>query len=288
MKISRIGIVAVLSAAMIFGFASCDTGDGDTPATAYIGTKAPGEAKAVGDIVFTDGSATPYSADLTLTDAQKAAAIALIFYKGTGLNSGDDTTTSRTLGVGLKHNWSGLCAWCPDSAAAFEKRITTIQCYHSGSAGALTFTGDRNGSDNLEQISDFLISLGETDDTGTAENYPAFYICKNYKDTATNIAGTDYESGWYLPSIAELFQIYACRADTANGFDIDAASSLCGGDSFGTYLLFWSSSQYAQDEPESAYRLDFTDGGWRDDIKYYTNYVCAVRAFNQRNEVERI
>ena len=50
----------------------------------YIGTKAPTETKAVGDIVFTDGSATPYSADLELTDEQKAAAIAVIFYAGTG------------------------------------------------------------------------------------------------------------------------------------------------------------------------------------------------------------
>ena len=50
----------------------------------YIGTKAPSEAKAVGDIVFSDGSATPYSADLELTDEQKAAAIAVIFYAGTG------------------------------------------------------------------------------------------------------------------------------------------------------------------------------------------------------------
>ena len=62
----------------------------------------------VGDIVFSDGSATPYTANLTLTDEQKAAAIAVIFYKGTGLNSyvnhKDDTSKTRTLGMGLLHS----------------------------------------------------------------------------------------------------------------------------------------------------------------------------------------
>ena len=87
----------------------------------YIGTKKPKENKAVGDIVFNDGSAMPFAAYEALEegndkDTIKDAAIALIFYSGTELNSDDpegnaDTTTSRTLGVGLKHNRSGL-AWC--------------------------------------------------------------------------------------------------------------------------------------------------------------------------------
>ena len=241
---------------------------------AYIGTKAPGEAKAVGDIVFNDGSATPYSAELTLTDKQKEAAIALIFYKGTGLNSGDDTTTSRTLGVGLKHNRSGL-AWCLKSADAYSKNIATIQCPASGNAGGLTFTGDRDGSDNLEQVETF----DGVDDTATEANYPAFYFAKNYSTTATNL-GEDYADGWYLPSIAELFQIYANGKGTSKVFDIDAASNLCGGDSF-RYNGYWSSSQYASFD-SYAYFLTFYFGDWTGWYKYDAdgNYVCAVRAFN--------
>ncbi len=257
--------------------------DGGTDAPGYFTLKPIGSKSkpdAVGDIVFTDGSATPYSADLTLTDAQKAAAIALIFYKGTGLNSGDDTTTSRTLGVGLKHyTKNGLdgLAWCLDSAAAYSKNITTIQCPASGDAGALTFTGDRNGSDNLEQIEAF----DGVDDTATAANYPAFYFAKNYSDTATNIAGTDYESGWYLPSIAELFQIYANGKGENKVFDIDAASEALGGDKFGT-SCYWSSSQYASYD-DMSYQLSFYNEGL--DGYYYKDYdlascVCAVRAFN--------
>lgn len=257
---------------------------------AYIGTKAPDVAKEVGDIVFNDGSAMPYADFTVLTDeeqnAKKTSAIALIFYKGTGLNSDDaegnaDNTTSRTLGVGLKHNKSGL-AWCLDSANAYNTIITTIKCPADGSAGALTFTGDKNGSDNLEQIEAF----DGVDDTGTADNYPAFYFAKNYKEqkigseTVSRIpAESEFETGWYLPSIAELFQIYACRADTANGFELDAASSALGGDNFGT-SWYWSSSQYASAD-YIAYLLSFNSGDRLTNSKSYDNgSVCAIRAFN--------
>ena len=246
----------------------------------YIGTKAPSEAKAVGDIVFTDGSATPYASDLTLTDDQKAKAIAVIFYVGTELNSGDDTT-SRTLGVGLAHNTSGL-AWCTSSAKAYSKNITTIQCPASGSAGALTFTGDKNGSDNLSQIGTFLASNNSTDDddTATEANYPAFYFAKNYasqkigSESESRIAaGSDYASDWYLPTIAELFQIWKNRAT------VDAASQLCGGSQFSTNV-YWSSSQYASDDTY-AYLLSFYNGYCASYNKPDVNkYVCAVRAFN--------
>ena len=138
----------------------------------------------------------------------------------------------------------------------------------------MTFTGDRNGSDNLEQIEAF----DGVDDTATTENYPAFYFAKNYSDTATNIAGTDYESGWYLPSIAELFQIYANGKGENKVFDIDAVSEALGGDKFDTDF-YWSSSQYASDDCVS-YDFYFYYGDWNFGYKYFTNAVCAVRAFN--------
>ena len=250
---------------------------------AYIGTKAPTVAKEVGDIVFNDGSAMPYTAFTALTDAEKdtkkTSAIALIFYNGTGLNSDNaegnaDNTTSRTLGVGLKHNKSGL-AWCTNSANACNKNITTIQCPASGNAGALTFTGDKNGSDNLEQIEDF----DGVDDTSTVTNYPAFYFAKNYSTHATNL-GENYASGWYLPSIAELFQIYANGKGANKAFDLDAASYALGGNKFGDDY-YWSSSQYASHPSGAAYMLGFSNGGEIDNTKdgHFT-YVCAIRAFN--------
>ena len=231
-----------------------------TPTT-YIGTKAPTEAKAVGDIVFTDGSATAYTSELTLTDEQKSKAVAVIFYVGTDCSN---DSTSRTLGVGLAQNQSGL-EWCLSSAKAYNVKITTIQ------------ESDKNGSDNLEQIEAFE----GVDDTATEANYPAFYFAKNYSSTATNL-GETYADGWYLPAKAELQKIYDILSTVNNALDA------CGGTTFETTGAYWSSSQNASYD-NVAYRLSFANGDWNYSLKNLSNFtsgrttapliVCAVRAF---------
>lgn len=267
----------------------------------YFGTKEPTEIKEVGDIVFKDGSATPYTSELTLTDEQKEAAIAIIFYKGTDLNNDiyketdnkdkviwepGDTTTIRTLGVGLKHEKSGL-PWCLyhnlEPANAYNRNITTIQCDYDNSDGIYIFTGKKNGSNNFKYISDFLIEHHVEDDTGVVEKYPSFHFAKNYKNVATNIVGTKFESGWYIPSVAELYQIYVCMHDTSNGINIDTASELCGGDMFKTGK-YWSSSQYNL-QKDVACRIIFSDGKY--DVQYKggskktdnQSYVCVIHEF---------
>ena len=252
---------------------SNSNGGNQNPAPTYIGTKAPTEAKAVGDIVFTDGSATAYTTELTLTDAQKAAAIAVI-YKVDG---------TKPYGVGLVHNRDGL-AWCSNSASAYNQNIADIQCKpdDGGSEGNYTFANatDKDGSNNFEQIKSYLISMAEnfiTDDTtgeGAADRYPAFYFAKNYKDqTNSHVNGTDYEDGWYLPTLAELFDVWKEKET------VDAVSALCGGSEFDD-SEYWSSSQDASLK-SNAYRLDFDSG------EYYCvnkkndeDYVCCIRAFN--------
>ena len=193
--VKAFAVMAIMTAGAFFAGCANPAGAGGSE---ILGTKAPDVAKAVGDIVFNDGSATPYTAELTLSDEQKAAAIAVIFKVDGG----------KTLGVGLKHNRSGL-AWCTDDAKAYNRKINTIQCPARGDAGNLTFTGDTDGSDNLEQIASFLITAGLADDTtgkDADKRYPAFYFAKNYKNTATNLEAA-YGNGWYLPTVAELFDI---------------------------------------------------------------------------------
>ncbi|MBR6200411.1 MAG: hypothetical protein IKQ61_09140 [Spirochaetales bacterium] len=243
------------------------SGDGTS---IYIGTKSPSEAKAVGDIVFSDGSAIPYTEELVFSESQKSKAVAVIFYVGTELNTGDNDT-NRTLGVGLTHT-SGL-AWCTESANADNKNITTIQCHANGSAETLTFTGDKDGSDNLSQIGTFLVDYIDTDDTTSDTNYPAFTFSKNYaKQTGSRVSNTGYADGWYLPTLAELFQIWK------NKKIIDAVGSLCGGSQFGS-KEYWSSSQYASANTFASI-FDFGSG----DFGYYIKHldevsVCSIRDF---------
>lgn len=272
----KLNFALLLALALLAVLISCGGGGGGgggtAPATtdsssttttsAYFGTKSPTDPKAVNDIVFSDGSATPYTSGLTLTAAQKNAAVAMIFYKGTECSNDGST---RTLGVGLKRSPSSM-QWCLNTANGYATNITTIQCTPNGSPGAYTFSGDKDGSDNLSQIAAFLAG---NNDTGTAANYPAFYWAKNYG--TTNGCTGAYASGWYLPSIAELYQICNLRTN------IDAAVALCGLTNTFSSTLFWSSSQYASYD-YVAYILNFSasDSG---NSKSLCNYVCAVRAF---------
>lgn len=220
----------------------------------YVGSKKATQAKEVGDIVFNDGSAMPYteytSLDVDEKNEIKTKAIALIFYKGTGLNSGSDTTTERTLGVGLGYS-DNRPLICTEDANGRFSNVTTIHC-DVGGLGHDTSTFDsydsyfdRNGSDNLEQIAAFL---GSDDDTSVEENYPAFYWAKNYKnyvlpgESSSRIkAGSEFETGWYLPSVAELVHLY--RNGMKNGVEVDLCTACVelGGKDFND-VVFWSST----------------------------------------------
>ena len=255
-----VSLALVLSASFISCKAPSGSsgGGGQNPPAVQIGTKAPSEAKAVGDIVFNDGSVTPYTAELTLTDEQKSKAIAII-YKVDG---------SRAYGVGLVH--IGGIVWCISSANGYHKFFTEIICTPTGSADETTFTGDTNGSDNFTKIKE---ALGTDDDTGTPGNYPAFDFVNNYKNqTNSHVIGTVYENGWYLPSIAELFDIWKVRAA------VNAASALCGGSQF-VSGYYWSSSQY---EGNYTYIYDAKFDSSFDYTGYNasnTDFVCCIHVF---------
>lgn len=134
----------------------------------YIGTKSPTWIKSVGDIVFNDGSSTPYTEELTLTDYQKSKAIAVI-YKVDG---------SKAYGVGLVHDKSWHTVWCLDSANGYNTNFIDMWCDPSLRNGFFIFTGDSDGSDNFEKIGEVL---GEDDDTGITGNYPAFEFAKTIR-----------------------------------------------------------------------------------------------------------
>lgn len=262
-KVAGIAVCTVLALGMIGCANDADTNDADgsTGGSSY-------SAKyAVGDIILNDGSKVNYETAKNYTgndlDGLKAKAIAVIFRA--------DTASKKALGVGLKHSGSGL-AWCTTDAKAYNKNIETIQCPASGDAGNLTFTVDTDGSDNLEQIASFLKTENDTTGTDADKRYPAFYFAKNYKTTATNL-GAAYENGWYLPTVAELFDIWKVKAT------VDGANGLCGGSQF-DISWYWSSSQYASYD-DRAYGLIFGNGDWDNHDKGGNDdYVCAVRAFN--------
>ena len=287
-----ISVAWTATAITVSGTPTADTNITIPSALLSIGAKNPYAAKAVGDIVFSDGSATSYSSGLTLDADKKSKAIAVIFYVGTGLNSdeftytantnGDitvtksDTTTTRTLGVGLVGG-TGL-SWCDSSANAANICVENILC--NVTLPSRPSSGDRNGSDNLEQMGKFLVSKGLTDDTGTPAKYPAFYFAKNYKEHATNVAGTACESGWYLPSVEELKTCFDNKAT------VQASFAKCGAANFAVGFYFTSSSYSVSTSNhyiEKACKAIIKDNGNTDsgaDPKIENNHpVRAIREF---------
>jgi uncharacterized repeat protein (TIGR02543 family) len=239
-----------------------------------IGSKSKPDA--VGDIVFSDGSATPYSEGLTLTDEEKNAAIAVIYYAG----SASDTLGAKTLGVGLKNTGTdSLLAW----AKNIDTNITAIQCTpayeetepepadeetepadEETAAATATFTGDTDGSDNWKTLCDAV------SDEGTSGNYPAWEWVNAY--ATENSLADSYANGWYLPTVAELSMLYRVK-DTVN-----SALEKAGGTKIAD-TVYWSSSQVAASYIHTAWTVDFGYGTLDDYGKDVKWSVCTVRAF---------
>ena len=219
------------------------------PYPSTYGYKTSSSDFAVGDIVFTDGSAVPYYEGMLLTNEQKNKTSAVIFYKGTGLsNNGSE---ERTLGVskGNAAN-SGAVSWCLDSAKGYNFQFDTITVnpdnLHNMSLADINITGGQtNGSDTYTRIGSAL--AGDNDAANDSSTpYKAFYYCKNYGD------------GFYLPSIAELAQV--CKQKTT----LETIFTLVGGDAFADQ--YWSSTQSTSvqngnSSAKEAYSLLFSNPG---------------------------
>ena len=169
------------------------------------------------------------------------------------------------LGVGIVHNQSGL-AWCTKSAAGYRTIITALQ-------------GDKtsdymDGSDGWEKL-----KAACSDAESNPEKYPAWNYSLTYAKT-NGLTGA-LATGWYLPTVEELYTI--CKNKTA----IDASLSKAGGSTFGT-SSYWSCIQNSYEKQKHyAYSFSFSKNlfgteGYSCESPKSSNYpyVCSVRAFN--------
>ena len=243
----------------------------------------------VGDIVFKDGSASRPSEDLT--DAQKAAAIAVIFYKGNDLNSDDEngnavTDKERILGVGLSQYHYSYTGEFWGTGYGANRPMESIQCAVRGEAGNWVISGDKDGHDNLYQMAVELKS--DNDIYATVDNYyDAFLFALHYADRTTNqLKGTAYENGWYLPSIAEMY--YLWKKVTV----VNEASKLCGGEAFGESESmysrdYWTASKSGTDDEVYTFSFNLTGNKYNDcnieseNCYGFIHNLCAIRDFTE-------
>ena len=202
----------------------------------------------VGDFILKDG--TILSKDKTPESGTVAAVIVRAA-----------TDDKPALGVGIVHT---KLAWCTSSATGCYKNITDL-------LGDKT-SGYMDGSDGWEKLKAAC---------SDAESIPWKYPAWNYSLTYAKNNGLtgDLATGWYLPTLAELYTIYQ------NKTAVDASLSKAGGSQFGTGA-YLSCCQ----DPENTYYarvLSFGIGNMISNYKYgkygssgHYDYVCSVRAFN--------
>ena len=197
----------------------------------------------VGDFVLKDG--TILSKDETPEKDTVAAVIVRAAADG-----------KPALGVGIVHS---KMAWCTMRVVGFNINITALQ-------GDKT-SGYMDGSDGWERLKEAC-----SDAESNPENYPAWNYCRNYG--ATNGLTGDLATGWYLPTVAELYTIYQ------NKTAVDASLSKTGGSQLFDTSYYMSCCQYPSDD-HYCFVLNFGNGQWLYYFKNYDDpYVCSVRAFN--------
>lgn len=177
---------------------------------------------AVGDIVFSDGTATPYSDSLVLDANQKANAVAVIFYTGQG-DSYNPYLGTRILGVGLKEG-SGLM-WAPSGTPGYNLGFYGVDP-----------RDESDGSKNWGGV----CAADSTAAAKMAANYPAFNYANTY---GVGISGE--ASGWYLPAHLEMAALMGAK-DTVNNAigKIGSPAVALGSGPYWTSLPYKSTESY--------------------------------------------
>ena len=208
-----------------------------------------------GDVVLNDGTAVAIENVNKLTEEQKGDAIAIIFYDG----KSDTSLGNCVLGMGLAE---GKGRWCGDdldySNGGYTK-FTDIAAdmwrgdeyidhvHYDGSIVGVFFShrnitfrgnydGQIRGTNNYAKVRSLV---GRPDE---GNNLYAFKYCDKYKDQpGSRVAGTKFESGWYLPTVAEISQMLVKPKPMNNIINIVRGTPITTGDcDFGWY---WTSNQ---------------------------------------------
>ena len=179
------------------------------------------------------------------------------------------------------HTSGSWLVWAKNGSTGYNTKFEGIICRSSqtgsGAAQTATFTGDTDGSDNWEYIK-------QQDPAGAADaetNYPAFYWVDQYNTQyAAQLGGTNF--AWYMPSLAELCEVYKNR-DAINAslkaiHDILPDGSTYADESLGT-SYYWSSSQPSY-KNNCAWYVYFSGGDVDSFVKNYNSRrVCCVAGF---------
>ena len=222
-----------------------------------IGTATP-DASAKLDIASTTQGFLPPRMTTTQRDAIAGPATGLTIYNTTikAFQVYNGTAWFSTVHFIGESYGGGIVFYVYDNGqhgliAATADQSTGIQWYN----GIVRYTGTTGDGLNAGAMNTALIVA-----TQLADNQTGNFAAKVCADYSVTVGGTTY-GDWYLPSKHELNLLYLQK-------------TVVGG--FNNMGFYWSSSEFAS---LFAWYQDFYDGYQGYNIKDYTFYVRAVRAF---------
>ncbi|UTC49506.1 DUF4959 domain-containing protein [Treponema vincentii] len=243
----------------------------------YIVTVACGAASTIGTSSVKDYTAYTVGkivlADNTLVEASNYSAIDSN-NPPVGIICGSNSYKAPQM---IALHTTGILGWAKDYSTGCDTTFKGIICTPSqtgnGAAQTATFTGDSDGSDNWEYIK----SIDPAGAANAAMNYPAFHWVEQYNTRyAAQLGGTNF--AWYMPSIAELCEVYKNRAVINESLaKIREQNSGYADSSLGT-SSYWSSSQKSNDN-DYAWLVDFGDGYVAGSYKSNAYRVCCLAGF---------
>ena len=180
--------------------------------------------------------------------------------------------------IGVALHKGGSLRWAKYGTTGYYTRFEGIICTPSvtgiGAAATATFTGDTEGSDNW----DYICSVDPEGAANAAVNYPAFNWVNTY-NTAYQAQLGSARPAWYMPSIAELCQVYKNKDAVNESLSkINGSASSYADASLGTWV-FWSSSSQSSSDVHGVWLADFGSGSLFDGAKGYTVSVCCIAGF---------
>ena len=230
---------------------------GESSASANLKVVETEKCFVVGDVLLTDG--TRIKAENAQYGVPSGKAFAVIAYAPYGGGTGK--------AIGLQKSKNSL-VWAPSDTKGNTTNFIDIQADYNGtSSDGYTFEGDLDGSDNW----DYICKIDPEGTLDAATNYPVFNFALSYAETA-GLTETDYETGWYVPSVTEVYEVYKNKDVIQTS--LDAAKGFTIGTSY-----YWGSSQRSSSDVNS-YEVSFNSGSINSYAKKYSDYVFVFQAFN--------
>ena len=163
-------------------------------------------------------------------------------------------------------------------ATLFKKIICTPDKTGDGAAETATFRGNTDGSNNWNHIKS--IDPDGTANAVVAENYPAFHWVNTYNTMYAAQLGSS-NLMWYMPSIAELCEIYRNKEkiDTSLKAIHDLPTGSTYADASLKLASYWSSSQEEHYSGTYAWDIFLRAGNISKTEKFIDILTCAIADF---------